>query len=198
MRHARVLRHAACGCSAILLVVAIFSLGGWHETLSGEQYVWLLAALGVVCAAIASTTLDVSASAPRRGDASQKSSIFVASSWSILREIAHSSTGSSPSLRCERGVCGATRIADGAVTFVHLVAGAERQRPARDDVELLDLVVEVAGALLEVRVRRDADQRRRELLGLQRVGQAPELARDVGVRVDVVGVVGGDDPVVGH
>ena len=40
----------------ILLVAGIFSLGRLHESLSGEQYVWLLAALGVVCAAIASTT----------------------------------------------------------------------------------------------------------------------------------------------
>jgi low temperature requirement protein LtrA len=40
----------------ILLIVGIFSLGRWHESLSGEQYVWLLAAIGVVCAAVASTT----------------------------------------------------------------------------------------------------------------------------------------------
>src|SRR5919202_521849 len=45
------------------------------------------------------------------GDASQKSSIFVASCRPRLREIAQSSTGSSPSLRCERGVRGATRTA---------------------------------------------------------------------------------------
>ena len=50
-----------------------------------------------------------------------------------------------------------------------LVAEAHRQRPARDEVELLDLVVVVAGALLEVRVRRHADQRHRELLAAERV-----------------------------
>ena len=101
------------------------------------------------------------------GEASQNSSIFVASLWSSLREIAHISTGSSPSLRCERGVRGATRTTEPARTASDVVAGAEGQRPARDDVELLDLVVVVAGALLEVRVRRDADQRDRELLGLR-------------------------------
>ena len=43
------------------------------------------------------------------GDASQNSSIFVASSWPRRGETAHSSTGSSPSFLCERGVSGATR-----------------------------------------------------------------------------------------
>jgi len=53
--------------------------------------------------------------------------------------------------------------------------------------------VEVAGALLEVRVGRDADQRRGELLAGQRAGQRAELAGDVGPRVDVVDVVRVDD-----
>ena len=38
----------------LLLLVAIFSLGRLHESLSGEHYVWLLAAVGVLCAAISS------------------------------------------------------------------------------------------------------------------------------------------------
>src|SRR3954465_4510108 len=79
-----------------------------------------------------------------------------------------------------------------------LVAEAHRQRPARDEVELLDLVVVVAGALLEVRVRRDADQRRGELLGAERSGQPAELARDVSAVVGVLDVVGADDRVVAH
>ena len=40
-----------------------------------------------------------------------------------------------------------------------LVAEAHGQRAARDDVQLLDLGVEVPGALLEVGVRRHADER---------------------------------------
>jgi hypothetical protein len=44
-----------------------------------------------------------------RGDASQKSSSFVASFESVFGETAQSSTTSSLSFRCERGVCGATR-----------------------------------------------------------------------------------------
>src|SRR3954449_4370724 len=79
-----------------------------------------------------------------------------------------------------------------------LVAEAHRQRPARDEVELLDLVVVVAGALLEVRVRRDADQRRGELLGAERSGQPAELARDVGAVVGVLDLVGIDDRVAAH
>ena len=124
------------------------------------------------------------------GDASQNSSIFVASWRPSCLEIAHISTGSSPSLRCERGVLGATRTAAGAVTLVHVVARPERQRPAGDDVDLLDLVVVVPGALLEVRVGRDADQRDRDLLGAERVGEAAKLARDVAAGVVVLGVVG--------
>jgi hypothetical protein len=64
------------------------------------------------------------------------------------------------------------------VTGADVVAEAHRQRPARDDVDLFLLVVEVAGALLEVGVRRDPDQRHRHLLGAQRVGQPAELAGD--------------------
>ena len=45
------------------------------------------------------------------GEASQKSSSLVASPRSLLRETAHISTGSSPSLRCERGVPGDARTA---------------------------------------------------------------------------------------
>ena len=121
----------------------------------------------------ASSSSTPSCAAPRpasafcaaSGDASQNSSILVASPRPSCLEIAHRSTGSSPSLRCERGVFGATRIAVPAADLVDVVADAERERPARDEVDLLDLVVEVAGALLEVRVRRDADQRQRDLLG---------------------------------
>ncbi len=40
----------------LLLLVAIFSLGRLHDELSGERYVWLLAAIGVLCAAISSTS----------------------------------------------------------------------------------------------------------------------------------------------
>ena len=118
-------------------------------------------------------------SARRPATPPRTSSILVASPWPSCLEIAHRSTGSSPSLRCERGVFGATRTALPGADLVDVVADAERQRPARDDVDLLDLVVEVARALLEVRVRRDADQRQRDLLGAQRGRQAAELARDV-------------------
>ena len=51
------------------------------------------------------------------GDASQKSSILTASEPSIRVDTAHISTGSSPSLRCERGVRGATRTTDPAATW---------------------------------------------------------------------------------
>ena len=92
----------------------------------------------------------------------------MASPCSIRREIAHISTGSSPSLRCERGVCGATRDDAAGLDLRDLVAEAHGQRAARDEVELLDLGVEVAGALLEVGVRRHADERDRELLAAER------------------------------
>ena len=79
---------------------------------------------------------------------------------------------------------------------LHLVAEAHRQRAARDHVDLLHLVVEVPGALLEVGVGRDADQRDRQLLSVQGLRQPPELARDVRVRVVVGHVVRVDDRVV--
>ena len=95
--------------------------------------------------------------------------------------------------------CGATRRlgrdahgrsgADGR----HLVPEAHRQRAARDEVELLELLVVVAGALLEVGVRRYADQRHRELLGAECLRERPELARDVGAGVGALDLVGGDD-----
>ena len=132
------------------------------------------------------------------GEASQNSSIFVASPWSSLRETAHSSTGSSPSLRCERGVLGRDAHRGGRAHRPDLVAEAHGQHAAGDEVELLHLVVEVAGALLEVRVRRHADQGRRELLGAQRLGQPPELAGHVGARVGVASVVRVHDRVVSH
>ena len=111
------------------------------------------------------------------GDASQKSSILVASACSILREIAHISTGSASSLRCDRGVLGATLTAAGALNDPDLVAEAHRQGAARHEIELLDLVVEVAGPLLEVQVRRHANQRHRQLLADQISCEPAELAR---------------------
>src|SRR4051794_1831431 len=103
------------------------------------------------------------------GDASQKSSILVASDSSTLREIAHISTGSPASLRCDRGVPGATRATDPAPT-VRTSSPKRIVSVPRVDVELLDLVVVVPGALLEVRVRRHADQRDRHLLGAEGAG----------------------------
>ena len=110
---------------------------------------------------------------PRRcwaasGEASQKSSIFVASPWSSLREIAHISTGSSPRLRCDRGRARRDAHGRAGAHLVDVVAEAHRQRAAHDEVDLLDLRVEVPGPLLEVGVRRHADERHRELLGAQR------------------------------
>ena len=132
------------------------------------------------------------------GEASQKSSSLVAPESSSFWETAHSSTGWSPSLRCERGVRGATRTADPGRDGVDVVAAAHRQRAAGDEVDLLLAVVEVAGALLEVRVRRHADQRQCDLLAAEGVGQGPELPRHVGARVEVGHLVGGDDRVVAH
>ena len=53
--------------------------------------------------------MRLSSSCTASGDASQKSSSLVASDASIRVDTAHISTGSSPSLRCERGVRGAIR-----------------------------------------------------------------------------------------
>src|SRR4051794_22527717 len=78
------------------------------------------------------------------------------------------------------------------------VAKAHGQRAAGDEVELLELLVVVARALLEVAVRRDPDQRDGELLGAERLRQPPELSGHVGARVAVLDVVGAGDRVVGH
>ena len=43
----------------VLLLIAIFQLGRLHEALTGDRYVWLLAAVSVACAGLSS-----------RGDAS--------------------------------------------------------------------------------------------------------------------------------
>ena len=133
------------------------------------------------------------------GDASQKSSIFTESA---LVALAARPPTSRPARRPRCGAtaacCGATRTTDPAPTCADVVAEAHRQRPARDEVELLLLLVVVAGALLEVAVRRHADQRHRDLLGAERVAQGPELAGDVRAGVDVVDVVRVDDRVVAH
>src|SRR3954462_7305608 len=80
----------------------------------------------------------------------------------------------------------------------HLVAELEGQRAAGDEVDLLDLVVVVARALLEVRVRRDADQRQRDLFSAQLPRQTAEFARAVGALVVVGDVIGVDDRVLAH
>ena len=49
------------GSARALLLVATFQLGRLHETLSGQEYVWVLAAVGTLCAMLsssASTLLD--------------------------------------------------------------------------------------------------------------------------------------------
>src|SRR5215210_7600661 len=56
----------------------------------------------------------------------------------------------------------------------------------------------MARALLEVRVRRHADQRDRELLAAERVAQGAELPGDARPAVLVVDVVRVDDPVLAH
>ena len=52
-----------------------------------------------------------------------------------------------------------------------------------------DLLVAVPGPLLEVAVRRDADQRHGELPAAELVGQPAELPGDVAVGVAVLGLV---------
>ena len=42
----------------IVLLVVIFQLGRWHDTLSPFEYVWLLTVLAVLCAAIATREPD--------------------------------------------------------------------------------------------------------------------------------------------
>ena len=82
--------------------------------------------------------------------------------------------------------------------LLNLVAEAHGQRPARDQVDLLLALVVVARALLEVAVRRHADQRHRHLLAAEGIAQGPELARDAGAGIDVVDVVRVDHGVVAH
>jgi hypothetical protein len=55
----------------------------------------------------------------------------------------------------------------------------------------------MSGALLEVAVGRNPDQRDRDLLGAERLGEGTKLARDVRTGVGVVDVVGPDDREVG-
>jgi hypothetical protein len=40
----------------VVVLIAIFSLGLLHETLEPHAYLWLLAAVGVVCATLSSTS----------------------------------------------------------------------------------------------------------------------------------------------
>jgi hypothetical protein len=39
----------------LILVIAIFNLGRLHQTLTGYEYVWLLAAIGALCATLSSS-----------------------------------------------------------------------------------------------------------------------------------------------
>jgi hypothetical protein len=121
---------------------------------------------------------------------------LVASEVSIRRDTAHTSAGSEPSIRCDRGVSLATLTAAGALTS-DLVTEAHRQNSTAHQIELLDLVVEVTGALLEVRVRGDPDEGHRQLPAPQRLGEAAKLARNVGRVMWVVDLVGLDDGVAG-
>jgi hypothetical protein len=47
-------RRTAGHALRILLLIGIFSLGRLHETLAGNEYVWLLAAVAVGCAGLSS------------------------------------------------------------------------------------------------------------------------------------------------
>jgi hypothetical protein len=58
--------------------------------------------------------------------------------------------------------------------------------------------VEVAGSLLEVRVRRDPDQRHRDLLCLEGLFEAVELPGHVTARIGVLDLVGTNDGVSAH
>ena len=132
------------------------------------------------------------------GDASQKSSIFVASCSSSRRETAHISTGSSPSLRCERGVPGATRDRRRRAHLLDLVAEAHRQRAARRGRAPRSRrgsgpcpARSPSAAARGSASPRAARSRAR--------ASAAELARHVGARVGVLDVIRVDDRVaVGH
>ena len=65
-------------------------------------------------------------------------------------------------------------------------------------VDLLDLVVEMAGALFEVGMGRDADQGERHLLTAQILGQAPELTGNVAARVGILDIIGANDRILTH
>ena len=129
----------------------------------------------------------VSRGAARRGG--RQSSSLVASAWPILRETAHSSTGSSPSLRCDRRL-GATRTAVPAVTVVTssprriVSVPRERGRAPRAPVD-------VAVPCSKSDVGNGSGHR--GLLGTERLRERPELTRDVGAGVGALHLVGRDD-----
>ena len=95
-------------------------------TADGPERERLDDALAAARAALAASTQEPDATGVRHasywrvclasGDGSQKSSTLVASRRPSCLEIAHISTGSSPSLRCDRVVGGGTRTAAGAIT----------------------------------------------------------------------------------
>ena len=74
-----------------------------------------------------------------------------------------------------------------------LLAQSHCELAARDQVEFLDLVVRVSCPLLEIAVRRYADQGGGDLCRPQRLGEPAELAWDVGAGVGVANVIRRDD-----
>src|SRR4051794_37917665 len=81
--------------------------------------------------------------------------------------------------------------------LVDLVTQPHRQLAACDEIELLDLVVCVSGPLLEVGVRRYADQRGGDLRAAKRIGEAAKLPWDVGALIGVANLIRVDDREVG-
>src|SRR3954454_14896038 len=81
--------------------------------------------------------------------------------------------------------------------MVDLVAQPHRQLAACDEIELLDLVVGVSGALLEVGVRRYPDQCRGNLRAAKCIGEAAKLPWDVGALVGVADLIRMDDREIG-
>src|SRR5579884_2619293 len=86
------------------------------------------------------------------------------------------------------------RHADGSrrADRADLLAEAHGQRAAGQQIELFDLVVEMARPLLEVRVGGDPDQRGSQLAASERAGQAAEFPGYIAARVGVVGVHDGE------